>query len=271
MLPPTPESGRALSEIRDGNRLVAGIVHDAALSGQREFVQAVSSYALVALENRRLTAKVESSLREVRQSRARILASADRERRRLERDLHDGAQQRLVALRIQLELAEELVARDPERGIAKLHALGEDVGETLDQIRELAHGVYPSLLADRGLAEALRGVSHRLPVEGRLRAAGIGRYPAEVESAVYFCCLEAVQNATKHAADATVVAITLSDGDALRFEVRDDGGGFDGEVAEGAGMTNMRDRLAAVGGELEIRSAVGRGTVVTGTVPLQIA
>ncbi|MGH2838899.1 MAG: sensor histidine kinase [Thermoleophilaceae bacterium] len=267
--PPAPRSGLALSEIRDGNRIVAGIVHDAALSGQREFIQAVSSYALVALENRRLTAKVELSLREVRKSRARILASADRERRRLERDLHDGAQQRLVALRIQIELAEELVARDPERGIAKLHALGEDVGETLDQIRELAHGVYPSLLADRGLAEALRGVSQRLPVEFRLHAAEIGRHPAEVESAVYFCCLEAVQNATKHAADANLVEITLSDGDALRFEVRDDGAGFDGEVAEGAGLTNMRDRLAAVGGELEITSATGQGTVLTGTVPLR--
>ena len=266
--PPEPESGLVLSEIRDGDRIVAGIVHDAALSGQREFIQAVSSYALVALENRRLTAKVESSLHEVRESRARILAAADGERRRLERDLHDGAQQRLVALRIQMELAEELIARDPERGIAKLHALGEDVGETLDQIRELAHGVYPSLLADRGLAEALRGVSRRLPVEARLSAAEIGRYPPEVESAVYFCCLEAVQNATKHAADASLVEITLSDGDALHFEVRDDGGGFDGDAVEGAGVTNMRDRLAAVGGELEISSAVGRGTVVAGTVPL---
>jgi signal transduction histidine kinase len=266
---PVPESGRALSEIRNGNRIAAGIVHDAALSGQRAFIQAVSSYALVALENRRLTAKVESSLGEVRKSRARILASADRERRRLERDLHDGAQQRLVALRIQLELTEELVARDPERGIAKLHALGEDVGETLEQIRELAHGVYPSLLADRGLAEALRGVSRQLPVEARLNAAEIGRYPPEVESAVYFCCLEAVQNATKHASDARLVEITLSDGDALRFEVSDDGGGFNGAVAEGTGLTNMRDRLAAVGGELEITSGPGKGTVVSGSVPLQ--
>ena len=266
--PPAQGSGRALSEIRDRNRVVAGIVHDAALSGQREFIQAVSSYALVALENRRLTAKVESSLRDVRRSRARIMASADRERRRLERDLHDGAQQRLVALRIQIELAEELIARDPERGIAKLHGLGDDVGETLDQIRELAHGVYPSLLADRGLAEALRGVAQRLPLAARLTAADIGRYPSAVESAVYFCCLEAVQNATKHAPDASLVAISLSDGDALRFEVSDDGGGFDGEAVEGAGLTNMRDRLAAVGGELEISSVAGRGTVVTGTVPL---
>ena len=111
-----------------------------------------------------------------------------------------------------------------------------------------------------------------LAASGRRRGSTpgeIGRYPAEVESAVYFCCLEAIQNASKHAADASLVEITLSDGDALRFEVRDDGGGFNGEVAEGAGLTNMRDRLAAVGGELEITSVVGQGTVVTGTVPLQ--
>ena len=264
--PPGPDSGRYLSEIRDGDRIVAGIVHDSALCNQQDLVDAVGSYALVALQNRRLTARVESSLREVRQSRSRILASADRERRRLERDLHDGAQQRLVALRIQLELAEELIARDPERGLAKLHALGEDVGETLDQIRELAHGVYPSLLADRGLAEALRGVSHSLPVASRLHAEEVGRYPAEIESAVYFCCLEAIQNASKHAADASSIDITLSDNGALRFEVRDDGGGFNGEVVEGAGLTNMRDRLAAVGGDLEIASVPGKGTVVTGTV-----
>jgi signal transduction histidine kinase len=267
---PPPGSDRHLSEIRDGDRIVAGIVHDAALCNQRELVDAVGSYALVALENRRLTARVESSLREVRKSRKRILASADRERRRLERDLHDGAQQRLVALRIQLELTEELIERDPERGRAKLHALGEQVGETLDEIRELAHGVYPSLLADRGLAEALRSVSQTLPTSARLKAADVGRHPAEVESAVYFCCLEANQNASKHAGHARLIEISLSDGDALRFEVRDDGDGIEGDAVEGAGLTNMRDRLAAVGGELDFSSVAGKGTVVTGTVPLTV-
>ena len=166
--PPGPDSGRHLSEIRDGDRIVAGIVHDSALCNQHDLVEAVGSYALIALDNRRLTDRVESSLREVRKSRARIMATADHERRRLERDLHDGAQQRLVALRIQLELLEDNLVRDPERARVKLHALGENVGETLDEIRELAHGVYPSLLADRGLAEALRGVSLSSPIASRL-------------------------------------------------------------------------------------------------------
>ena len=269
--PPAPESGKHLSEIRDNGRLVAGVVHDDALNEQEDFIRAVGSYALVELENRRLTAKVESSLREVRKSRARLLVAADQERRRLERDLHDGAQQRLVALRIQLELVEDLLQSDPERARAKLHTLGEDVGITLEEIRELAHGVYPSLLADRGLAEALRAVSQKLPVATRLRAADVGRHSSEIESAVYFCCLEAIQNASKHATDASHVDVIVTSDAVLRFEVRDDGCGFNGDSPEGAGITNMRDRLAAVGGELEISSVGGQGTSVVGTVPISAA
>jgi signal transduction histidine kinase len=267
---PAPNSGRHLSEIRDGDRIVAGIVHDSALCNQHDLVEAVGSYALIALDNRRLTDRVESSLREVRKSRKRIMASADHERRRLERDLHDGAQQRLVALRIQLELLEESLVRDPERARVKLHTLGQDVGETLDEIRELAHGVYPSLLADRGLAEALRGVSLSSPVASRLNTKRLGRYAPEVESAVYFCCVEAIQNVSKHAAGASLLEMTLWQDYALHFEVRDDGPGFNGDVLEGTGLTNMRDRLAAVGGELDISSSPNEGTVVTGRVPIDV-
>jgi signal transduction histidine kinase len=266
---PGPESDRCLAEVRDHGRLVAGIVYDAALRDQPEFVASVASYAMIALENQRLAAKVASSLRELRESRARILASADRERRRIERDLHDGAQQRLVALRIQLELAEELVESDPERGREKLHALGEEVGATLDEIRALARGVYPSVLADHGLAEALRAAALRLPIAATVAPDGIGRCSQAVESAVYFCCLEAMQNAAKHAPDASSVTIAFGEDDTLWFEVRDDGPGFEEAGSlPGAGLTNMRDRLAAVGGELEVRSVPGRGTVVTGRVPL---
>jgi signal transduction histidine kinase len=266
--PPPPDSGRHLTEIRDGERIVGGIVHDSALCSQPDLVEAVGSYALVALENRRLTGRVQTSLGEVRRSRARIMAMADHERRRLERDLHDGAQQRLVALRIQLELLEESMGGDPVRARAKVHALGEDVGEALEEIRELAHGVYPSLLADRGLGEALRSASQGTAMVSRFRDSRLGRYPPEVEGAVYFCCLEAIQNASKHATGASLLEITLSEDGALRFEVRDDGGGFNGKVSEGAGITNMRDRLAAVGGALEITSVLGEGTLVTGTVPV---
>jgi signal transduction histidine kinase len=267
VMPPRLDSGQRLTEVRDGGRRLAAILHDAALADEREFLDAVASYALIALRNQRLAATVDSSLREVRRSRARILASADRERRRIERDLHDGAQQRLVALRIQLELLEETMEWDPEQGLKKLHALGEEVGETLDEIRALAHGVFPSLLADRGLAEALGAAALRAPIATSVRPDGVGRYPQDVESAVYFCCLEALQNASKHARDARAITISLRQDRALRFEIRDDGAGFDSTASAGAGLTNMRDRLTAVGGELSIRSN-GDGTVVVGSVPL---
>jgi len=266
---PLPGSEQCLTEVRKGGRLVAGVVHDEALRDEIEFVRAVASYALIARENWRLAAQVESSLVEVRESRTRILASGDRERRRIERDLHDGAQQRLVALGIQLELAEELITRDPQRGLDKLHALGDEVGKTLEEIQALARGVYPSLLADRGLAEALRAAALRLPIAATVDPDGVGRYPADVENAVYFCCLEAMQNASKHARDAGAITIALGESDGLVFEVRDDGAGFDSSVvAPGTGLTNMQDRLAALGGVVDVRSAPGAGTVVTGRIPL---
>jgi len=267
--PPRSRSGECLTEVRERGRLVAGVIHDDALRDEIDFVQAVASYALISLENRRLAERVEFSLDEVRDSRARILASGDRERRRIERDLHDGAQQRLVALGIQLELAEELIKRDPPRGIDKLHILGGEVGKTLEEIQALARGVYPALLADRGLTEALRAAALRLPMAATVDPDGLERYPPDVESAAYFCCLEAMQNASKHAGEGAVITIALWDSDELVFEVRDDGVGFDRSVvAPGAGLTNMQDRLAALGGEVEVRSAPGAGTVVSGRIPL---
>jgi signal transduction histidine kinase len=266
---PGPGSEQCVTEVRDGDRRIAAIVYDEALRDQEELIKAAAAYARMALENQRLGAKVESSLAEVRESRARILASADRERRRIERDLHDGAQQRLVALRIKLELTEELLRQDPDSGLTKLHALGGEVEQTLDEIRSLARGVYPALLADQGLAEALRAAALRAPLASTVRSDGIGRYTQEVESAIYFCCLEALQNASKHAQGATLVSISLTQDEALCFEVRDDGAGFDAASSPaGAGLTNMHDRLAAVGGELTITSAPGRGAVVTGSVPI---
>jgi signal transduction histidine kinase len=266
---PSPDSEQGVLEVVDRDRPVAAILHDVALSDERELLDAVASYTLIALRNERLAATVESSLVEVRESRARIIASADRERRRIERDLHDGAQQRLVAMRIQLELVEELMERDPEQGLRKLHALGDEVDETLDEIRGLARGVYPSLLGDRGLAEALHAAALRTPIFTRVEPDGVGRYSQEVESAVYFCCLEAMQNSSKHARGAQAISISLKQDQALRFQVRDDGGGFNArETNGGAGLTNMRDRLVAVGGELSIRSSE-TGTVVSGSVPLR--
>jgi signal transduction histidine kinase len=249
---------------------VAAVVHDAALSEQRPFVEAVGAYAFVWDDNRRLAARVEKSLTEVRESRARILAAADDERRRIERDLHDGGQQRLVALRIRLELAEELLAEDPDRAKAMLHRLGGEIDAALDELRSLAAGVYPSVLAARGLPDALRTAALKSPIPISVESEGSDRYANEVETAAYFCCIEALQNVVKHAPDARSVTIALSRNGDLRFEVRDNGPGFPpDEAAMGAGLANMRDRMAAVGGRLDIRSSPGAGTAVVGTIPVE--
>jgi PAS domain S-box-containing protein len=225
--------------------------------------------ALMTRQNERLATDLESSLAELQLSRARILASADLERRRIERDLHDGAQQRLVALRVRLGLAQDLLREDPLRGSAMLSDLGNDVDAALEEVRMLARGVYPSVLGDRGLVEALRAAARNSPLAVSIRASAVGRLPEEIETAVYFACVEALQNAAKHAQCETSVLISLRQGKRLRFEVRDDGVGFkvNGKPA-GAGLANMRDRIAAVGGRLTIESASGQGTCVSGSVPL---
>jgi signal transduction histidine kinase len=266
---PAPTSGRSVREIRRDGMVVAAIVHDDGLSACAELLNAATAMTGIVLENHRLAAEAEASLREVSRSRARIAMTAERERRRIERDLHDGAQQRLVALRIELELAEDMVRRDPERGVALLRGLEGEVEEALDELRALAHGVYPPLLADRGLAEALRAAGARCTIAVELRAHDVGRYPPEVESAVYFCVLEALQNALKHAAGARHALVALDGAHSeLRFSVRDDGAGIpDGLVRAGAGITNMRDRLAAVGGDVVVSSTPGRGVEVRGRVP----
>ena len=270
---PGAVAGRAVTEVRDGERRVAAILHDTALEGDRAFIDTATSYALMTLDNHRLSAQTSALLRAVRESRARIQSAADDERRRIERDLHDGAQQRLVALRIKLELAAERTDRGDgggTAGAAMLRALGADVEQALDEVRSLARGIYPAPLADRGLVEGLRAAALRNPLPTTVLAAGVGRHPREIESAAYFCCLEALQNVAKHAAGATAAVIEVRDDGVLRLQVRDDGAGFDPVAVDGgSGITNMRDRLAAVGGELQLSSAPGRGTIVTGTIPLE--
>jgi signal transduction histidine kinase len=267
--PPSAAAERCVTEVRDGGRRVAAIVHDAALRDDQAFVDAASAYAIMALDNHRLSAQTAALLREVQESRARIQSSADDERRRIEHDLHDGAQQRLVALRIKLELAAESAAGGNGHSAELLRGLGVEVDEALDEVRSLARGIYPAPLADRGLTEALRAVALRGALPTTVLAAGVRRYSRQVESAAYFCCLEAMQNAAKHARDASAVVVALSDNGSLRFEVRDDGAGFDEQlVTSGMGFTSMRDRVEAVGGELEVRSRPGHGTTVSASIPL---
>ena len=187
---------------------------------------------------------------ELRESRARIVASGDAERRRVERNLHDGAQQHLVALAISLRLTKDIVAEDPAGAAEMLGQMAEDVQATIKELRELAHGIYPPLLADNGLGDALRATAGRSPLAVYVTVADeVGRYPAEVEAAIYFSCTEALQNAAKHAQGATVQLRLWTEAGGLLFSVADDGPGFDAAVARrGHGYVNMADRLGAIGG-----------------------
>jgi signal transduction histidine kinase len=206
---------------------------------------------------------------ELQASRTRIVAAADSERRRIERNLHDGAQQRLAALAIKVSMACELAGNDAGQARALLAELRGDVRETAEELRHLAHGIYPPLLADSGLPAALAAAAGRATLPVTVQAAPLGRYPAEVEATVYFCCLEAIQNACKHAGDEATLALRVwEEGSALAFDVTDDGSGFDaGGRGLGAGFTNMEDRLCALRGSLLVESAPGRGTRVSGQLP----
>jgi signal transduction histidine kinase len=208
---------------------------------------------------------------DVRASRQRLVAAQDEQRRRLERNIHDGAQQQLVALAVKARLARQLTDREPAKAAEILGQIEAETQTALEDLRDLARGIYPPLLADRGLVAALKAQSRKasaaVSVEG-----DVGRYPADVEATVYFCTLEALQNVAKYAgAERTVIRLAQSNG-SLSFEVVDEGRGFDpNQVATGSGLQGMADRLAAVGGSLEIRSAPGRGTMVAGRVPVTAA
>ncbi|HLK45442.1 MAG TPA: GAF domain-containing sensor histidine kinase, partial [Acidimicrobiales bacterium] len=230
----------------------------------------------LAFHNAQLDTALQSSLDELRRqadelraSRARIVASGDAERRRVERNLHDGAQQHLVALAVNLRLAKDVVLEDPPAAAEMLEELAGAVQETIQELRELAHGIYPPLLVDSGLGEALRAVAGRSPLDVTVEVEGIGRFDTDVEAAVYFCCLEALQNASKHAPDSHVaVRVWVAEG-GLLFEVRDDGPGFDVRQAQrGHGFTNMSDRLGAIGGSVRWESTPGAGTRIKGSVPI---
>jgi signal transduction histidine kinase len=263
---------RRLHEIWDEDGPIAAVVLSSELDGEDELVAAVVRLVEAALRETRMADELAVSLAALDASRQRIATAAAHERRRIERDLHDGAQQRLIALRMRLSMAEDVLDRDGDQRAAStaIHALGHDVDLALDEIRALAQGIYPALLADRGLADALRSVAQRSPLRVDVRVHGsLVRQNPEIEAAVYFTCVEALQNVAKHARGATGARIVLRQGLALEFHVSDDGVGFDPPSRrEGAGLRNMRDRIESVGGSLTVRSWPGRGTAVHGRVPL---
>ncbi len=230
----------------------------------------------LAFHNSQLDTALQTTLNELRkqadalrESRARIVASGDAERRRVERNLHDGAQQHLVALAVNLRLAKDIIADDPSAGNELLDQLVGEVQETIQELRALAHGIYPPLLVDSGLVEALKAAANRNPLPVDVVAAGIGRYSSETEAAVYFCCLEALQNAAKHAPEAEVEVRLWEESGGLLFTVTDNGPGYDAERAQkGHGYVNMSDRLGAIGGTVRWESEPGHGSTVRGSVPL---
>jgi signal transduction histidine kinase len=229
----------------------------------------------LALHNRELDAALRASLDEVRRqaqelqaSRTRIVVAGDVERRRIERNLHDGAQQQLVALAVKLGVARSRAGNDEDLQVL-LAQLKCDADEALETLRDLARGIYPPLLADQGLVAALGAQARKSPIPVAVSAEGIERYPSEVEAAVYFSVLEALQNVTKYArATRASVVLTCSEG-SLSFEVGDDGVGFDPTtVSRGIGLQSMADRIEALGGSLVVASEPGAGSVVSGSVPV---
>jgi signal transduction histidine kinase len=204
---------------------------------------------------------------ELRESRRRIVAAADERARTLERNIHDGAQQQLVALAVKQRIAASLVGNDDDRARSILEELQTETNAALDDLRDLARGIYPPLLADQGLVAALTAQARKAALPVEVDADGIGRFGQDVEAAVYFSCLEALQNVAKYAEASLATVVLHSTGAHLTFEVRDDGLGFDSRATRGTGLQGIDDRLSALGGELHIRSSPGTGTTIEGTVP----
>ncbi len=281
-LTPVPVTGHIAPAIPNADRAVA-VLHQGELLGmlsvvkrpdeemtpvEEKLLDDLARQAGLVLRNARLAAELLERMEELRASRQRLVSAQDEERRRLERNLHDGAQQHLVALKVKLGLLEALNTKAPDKATALVGELKRDADEALETLRDLARGIYPPLLAEKGLAAALESQARKATVPVAVEADGIGRYPQDIEAAVYFCVLEALQNVQKYAhADHATVRLAEAAG-ALTFEVEDDGDGFDDTtVKNGSGLTNMGDRLDALSGSLDIDSSPGHGTRVRGNLP----
>jgi signal transduction histidine kinase len=277
--PPVPVSGTDFF-LPDSDQ-VAPVIHKGELLGalavtkrsgeqmtpvEGKLMGDLASQAGVVLRNVQLTEELLEKLEELKASRQRLVAAQDKARRRLERDLHDGAQQQLVALKVKLSLAQRLTTQEKVKQF--LTQLQAEADDTLQTLRDLARGIYPPLLAEKGLPTALIAQANKSALEVEVKAEGVGRYSQELEAAVYFCCLEALQNIAKYAGPCRVVITLTADADTLSFEVADDGNGFEvSSSGPGHGIQNMSDRMDALGGALEVTSTPGAGTTVRGRVP----
>jgi signal transduction histidine kinase len=253
----------ALSVTKQGN--------DTLTPTEEKLMADLGRQAGLVLRNIRLTAELRARLEDLRASRQRIVAAGDEERRRLERNLHDGAQQELVAIKVQLSLAEDMADElegDNEPLLELLAKVKEQTGDAVESLRDLARGIYPPLLAAEGLRTALSAQARKSPLDITVDA-DVGRYSQDIEAAIYFCCLEAFQNAAKYAGECSVTATLREEGGYLEFAVSDSGCGFDqGDSKAGMGTRNMADRVESLDGTLSITSTKGAGTTVTGRIPV---
>jgi signal transduction histidine kinase len=262
---PGPESGRSAAPIERDGRELGVLVYDASLDEDPELVGAVAATAALALDDARLQAESDDRLAELRASRERLVAAGDAERRRLERNLHDGAQQRLVSVALQLRMIQRHIRTDPDLAERLAASASDELSQSLEELRELARGIHPAVL-NHGLKAALESLAARAPVVTTVSFAGPERLPEPVQLAAYFVACEALANVAKYAHATTAsVRVTRRNGKAV-IEIADDGVGGADEAA-GTGLQGLADRVAALGGTLRILSPPGEGTVVTAEVP----
>ena len=265
---PVAAAGRKVTVLERHGQRIAALVHDPSLAEDPALLKAVSTAAGLALENERLLAELRAQLDQLRQSRARIVEAGDTERRRLERNLHDGAQQRLVSLALALGLAESKVEQEPTATVALLQSAREELTEALAELRELARGIHPAVLTERGLPYALQTLAERAPVEVELDLEVDRRPPAALEAAAYYVVAEALANVAKYAKATTArVRVTIDD-QRLLVEVADDGAGG-ADPSDGSGLRGLDDRVQAFGGSLRVISRPGEGTQVLAELPVQ--
>jgi signal transduction histidine kinase len=270
--PPMPGAAAAVPVRYQGELLgmLAVMKREDITPTETRLVNDLAHEAGLILKNERLAAELGQRLEELTVSRQRLVTAQDTERRRIERNLHDGAQQELIALKLKLVVAQDMAGSDPQQAQEMLQGLVADVGNAVETLRELARGIYPAVLADLGLTAALEAQARRSPLTVEVHADSLERYPPEIEAAVYFCCLEALQNAVKHARATTMVITVGESAGELRFTATDDGQGIDVTRARsGSGIQNMMDRMAALNGSLDLGTAPNGGTSVSGRLPVR--
>ncbi|MEX0834100.1 MAG: sensor histidine kinase [Actinomycetota bacterium] len=262
-----PALGEPAFEVQHQGELLGALTvampaNDPMNESKERLIRDIASQAGLVLRNVRL-------IEEVRASRRRLVAAQDEERRKLERNLHDGAQQQLVALTVKLRLAEGATEKDPAKAKDILAQVQTDANDAIQTLRDLARGIYPPLLADKGLTAALEAQGNKAAIPVAVEADGVTRYNQEIEAAIYFCCLEGLQNIAKYANASRAVIRLAKQNDELSFSLQDDGAGFDPEVrSSGTGLQNMADRIETLGGKIDIRSSAGAGTKITGRLPI---